>query len=120
MCHLGHHLAGCGHVDRAGQRHVKAEALQHVGIAIALEEVGSARIRGVEATAIALVGGAIGLAGAAALLWIAAGPLGVDLSLDWLTALGSVAAAGVSGIVAGWYPARRAAALDVIGALRQE
>jgi putative ABC transport system permease protein len=73
-----------------------------------------------EATVIALVGGAIGLAGAAALLWIAAGPLGVDLSLDWLTALGSVAAAGVSGIVAGWYPARRAAALNVIGALRQE
>jgi putative ABC transport system permease protein len=73
-----------------------------------------------EATVIALVGGAIGLAGAAALISIVAGPLGVDLSLDWLTALGSVAAAGVSGIVAGWYPARRAVAMDVINALRQE
>ena len=73
-----------------------------------------------EATIIALGGAAIGLAGAAALISIAAGPLGIDLSLDWLTALGSVAAAGLSGIVAGWYPARRAAALDVINALRQE
>jgi putative ABC transport system permease protein len=73
-----------------------------------------------EAIVVALVGGAIGLAGAAALIAIAAGPLGLDLSLDWLTALGSGAAAGVSGIVAGWYPARRAAALDVINALRQE
>ena len=73
-----------------------------------------------EATVIALVGGTIGLAGAAVLISIVAGPLGVDLSLDWLTALGSVAAAGVSGIVAGWYPARRAVAMDVINALRQE
>jgi putative ABC transport system permease protein len=73
-----------------------------------------------EATVIALAGAAIGLAGAAALVSIAAGPLGIDLSLDWVTALGSVAAAAVSGIVAGWYPARRAAALDVINALRQE
>ncbi len=64
--------------------------------------------------------GSIGLAAAAAVIAIAAGPLGIDLSLDWVTALGSVAAAGVSGIVAGWYPARRAAALDVITALRQE
>jgi putative ABC transport system permease protein len=73
-----------------------------------------------EATVIALAGAAIGLAGAATLISIAAGPLGVELSLDWATALGSVAAAAVSGIVAGWYPARRAAALDVINALRQE
>ena len=73
-----------------------------------------------EATLIALGGAAIGLAGAAAVIAIAARPLGVDLSLDWMTALGSAAAAGVSGIVAGWYPARRAAALDVINALRQE
>jgi putative ABC transport system permease protein len=73
-----------------------------------------------EATVIALAGAAIGLASAATLIAIAAGPLGVDLSLDWTTALGSVAAAAVSGIAAGWYPARRAAALDVINALRQD
>jgi putative ABC transport system permease protein len=73
-----------------------------------------------EATVIALAGAAAGLAVAAILISIAAGPLGVDLSLDWTTALGSVAAAAASGIVAGWYPARRAAALDVINALRQE
>jgi putative ABC transport system permease protein len=73
-----------------------------------------------EATVIALAGATIGLAGAATLLSIAAGPLGVELSLNWTTALGSMAAAVLSGIVAGWYPARRAAALDVIHALRQE
>jgi putative ABC transport system permease protein len=73
-----------------------------------------------EATIIALAGAAIGLAGAAAMIAIAAGPLGLDLSLDWTTALASVAAAGASGIAAGWYPARHAAALDVINALRQE
>jgi putative ABC transport system permease protein len=73
-----------------------------------------------ESSVIALAGGAVGLAAAAGLLSIAAGVLGVPLSLDWPTTVGSLAAAGLSGVVAGWYPARRAIALDVITALRQE
>jgi ABC-type antimicrobial peptide transport system permease subunit len=46
--------------------------------------------------------------------------LAVPLALEWPTMLGSLAAAGMSGIAAGWYPARRAAALNIINALRHE
>jgi ABC-type antimicrobial peptide transport system permease subunit len=53
-------------------------------------------------------------------LSFASGALAVPLSLGWPTMMGSLAAAGLSGVLAGWYPARRAAALDVINALRQE
>ena len=73
-----------------------------------------------ESGVIALAGGAVGLAAAAGVLSLASGSLGVPLSLEWPTTIGSLAAAGLSGILAGWYPARRAAALDVINALRQE
>ncbi len=73
-----------------------------------------------ESSVIALAGGAVGLAAAAGVLSLAAGSLGVPLSLEWPTTIGSLAAAGLSGVLAGWYPARRAAALDVINALRQE
>ena len=73
-----------------------------------------------ESSVIALVGGAVGLTAAAGVLSLAAGSLGVALSLEWPTTIGSLAAAGLSGVLAGWYPARRATALDVIDALRQE
>lgn len=73
-----------------------------------------------ESTVIALAGGAAGLAAAAGALSLAAGSLGVPLVLEWPTTIGSLVAAGLSGGLAGWYPARRAAALDVINALRQE
>jgi ABC-type antimicrobial peptide transport system permease subunit len=42
------------------------------------------------------------------------------LDLDMSTTLGSLAAAALAGLVSGWYPARRAAALDVVDAMRQE
>jgi putative ABC transport system permease protein len=73
-----------------------------------------------ESGLIAMAGGLAGLAVAVAMLWAASRALGTPLALDWSTALGSLAAAGASGIVAGWFPARRAASLDVIAALRQE
>ena len=73
-----------------------------------------------ESCLIAFVGGVAGLAAAAGVLSLASGAVGIPLSLEWPTTIGSLAAAGLSGIVAGWYPARRAAALDVINALRQE
>ena len=68
----------------------------------------------------AIAGGVAGLAAAAGVVSLASGVLGVPLSLEWSTIVGSVAAAGLSGVLAGWYPARRAAGLDVINALRQE
>lgn len=73
-----------------------------------------------EASLIALVGGGIGLVIAAGLLGLASGPIGVPLGLNWSTGLGSLAAAGLSGITAGWYPARRAVAMDVNTALRSD
>ena len=73
-----------------------------------------------ESSVIAAGGGAIGLAVAAFVLWLASRATGTSLPLEWPTALASLAAAAASGIVAGWYPARRAASLDVINALRQD
>jgi putative ABC transport system permease protein len=73
-----------------------------------------------ESSLVGVAGGLVGLAAAAGLLWLAAGVLAVPLALEWPAMLGSLAAAGMSGIAAGWYPARRAAALNIIGALRHE
>jgi putative ABC transport system permease protein len=73
-----------------------------------------------ESSIIALFGGLVGLAVAVVSLSAAAGVLGVTLRLDVPTAAGSLAAAGASGVLAGWYPARRASRLDVIAALKAE
>ena len=73
-----------------------------------------------EAAAVALGGGAVGLVLAALVLAGASAALSVDLSLQWSTALGSLAAAGAAGLAAGWYPARRAATVEVSAALRSE
>jgi putative ABC transport system permease protein len=73
-----------------------------------------------EASLIALVGGAIGVVGARIALAIAEGPLGLPLPLRVSTVFWSLLAAGASGVVAGWYPARRAAGVDVIAAIRLE
>ena len=67
-----------------------------------------------------MAGGVAGILAATIVLSVAARPLGIPLALEWPTTIGSLLAAGLSGVVAGWYPARRAAALDVITALRQE
>jgi putative ABC transport system permease protein len=73
-----------------------------------------------ESGGIALVGGAAGLLIAAAIIGVAASRVEIPLALGWPTLAGSFGAAAAAGIVAGWYPARRAASLDVITALRQE
>ena len=73
-----------------------------------------------ESSVISLAGGVVGLAVGAALLAIVSRAAGLELVLRWPTALGSLAAAAAAGAVAGWYPARRAASLDVVNALRAE
>jgi putative ABC transport system permease protein len=73
-----------------------------------------------ESTLITVAGGVIGLCIAIVVLTAATRAVGVPLALEWPTTIGSLIAAAVSGMAAGWYPARRAVTLDVIAALRQE
>ena len=73
-----------------------------------------------EAAIIALAGGAVGLTLAHLVIRAASVPLGLPLTIRLPVALGSLMAAALAGIVAGWYPARRAVSSDVIAALRQD
>jgi putative ABC transport system permease protein len=73
-----------------------------------------------ESAIVGLLGGALGLLVGAGALSAASGIGGLSLSLGAGTALFSLAAAVISGMAAGWFPARRAASIDVVAALRQE
>ncbi len=73
-----------------------------------------------EAVVVALVGGAVGASIAWGLVALLASALGVPIGVGLTTLIVALSAAGLSGIVAGWYPARRATRLDVITALRAE
>ena len=74
----------------------------------------------VESGLVGLLGGALGIAIGVGLLSIAARVSGLSLAVSAPTAAVSLVAAISSGVVAGWYPARRAAAIDVVAALRAE
>jgi putative ABC transport system permease protein len=73
-----------------------------------------------EAVVVALVGGAVGATIAWGLVALLGRALGVPIGVGLTTLVTALTAAGLSGIVAGWYPARRATRLDVINALRAE
>ena len=65
---------------------------------------------------VGLLGGSIGLGAGAGLLAVASKVSGTSLPLSQTTAIVSLGAAILSGVLAGWYPARRAASIDVVTA----
>lgn len=73
-----------------------------------------------EALLTALAGGTAGVLAAWTLLDVASRLTGAGLPVRWLTVLWSLLAAGGAGVIAGWYPARLAARIDPIEAVRQE
>lgn len=73
-----------------------------------------------EAVVVAVVGGAVGVFGASGLVQLLASALGVPIGVSMTTLGVALGAAGLSGVLAGWYPARRATRFDVITALRSE
>lgn len=73
-----------------------------------------------EAVAVAAAGGALGAAAAGLLVRLLAGALAVPMAVRVGTVVAALGAAAFSGVVAGWYPSRRATRLDVITALRSE
>jgi putative ABC transport system permease protein len=73
-----------------------------------------------ESALVALAGGAAGLLAVYGLLAAVQASAGLPLALTPATVLWSVGGAGLSGILAGLYPARRAARIDIIAAVRAE
>lgn len=73
-----------------------------------------------EAALVTLAGGVAGLLAAAGLVAALAGPLQLDLAVRPRTAVAALVAAAAAGLLAGWYPARRAARIEVVAALRQD
>ncbi|HUU33802.1 MAG TPA: ABC transporter permease [Vicinamibacterales bacterium] len=73
-----------------------------------------------EAVVVAVIGGATGAAAAGGLIALLSSSLGVPIAVRLDTVVIGVTASALSGILAGWYPARRATRLDVITALRTE
>jgi putative ABC transport system permease protein len=74
----------------------------------------------IEATLLAAIGGLIGIALGLAAAVAVANTAGWPMLVSWETALVAVGVSGLVGVFFGFYPARRAARLDPIEALRRE
>jgi putative ABC transport system permease protein len=73
-----------------------------------------------ESTLVALAGGLAGALLTAGAVTVLAGALGIDIVVGASTVVWAIAAAAISGLVAGYYPAWRATRIDVIAAVRAE
>lgn len=71
-----------------------------------------------ESALVSLIGGLLGILAVDLLARALSGPLDLDLTVRLRTVLVAVVASAASGLLAGWYPARRAARVNVIAALR--
>jgi putative ABC transport system permease protein len=74
----------------------------------------------VEAVVLALIGGLIGSLLGILIVFVAAGQLEWEMNIDSRALIVSLAVSGFTGIAFGFFPARRAAKLDPIVALRTE
>jgi putative ABC transport system permease protein len=74
----------------------------------------------VEATVLSLLGGLIGIASGLGLAWFATGALEVPFVIDPLIVAVAFGFSALVGVVFGYFPARRAARLNPIEALRHE
>jgi putative ABC transport system permease protein len=74
----------------------------------------------IEAVVLSLFGGLIGIVLGLGLAWLATGAMQVPFSIDPAIVLGAFAFSALVGIVFGYFPARRAARLNPIEALRHE
>jgi putative ABC transport system permease protein len=73
-----------------------------------------------ESVLTAVVGGIAGIVVAAALLTAASTAFSISLNPTWTTTAAACAAAALTGLVAGYVPARKAAQLDIVAAMRTE
>ncbi|MBM3750362.1 MAG: ABC transporter permease [Acidimicrobiia bacterium] len=73
-----------------------------------------------ESALTAMIGGVVGLGVAWGMVTVLAGALDLPVAVAPMTVATSLLASALSGIVAGWYPARRATHLVIVDALRTE